>query len=68
MPYENPVHPGFTEEEVRLWESAKCSADYDAVWKMRNERWRREAEELRKVAWRRSDAAEMLSQLGHLYV
>src|SRR6266481_189952 len=68
MADEDPRHPGYTEEEVRLWENAKCSADYDAVWKMRNERWRREAEELRKVAWRRSEAAEMLGQLGQMYL
>lgn len=60
-------HPELTFEEAELWEKARTRADYDAVRKMRNERWQREAQERQKLGWAKSEAAELLDQLGYAY-
>src|SRR5258708_5666057 len=61
------IHAGLVEEEIVLWENARCQADYVAVWKMRDARQLREAEERKKQEWNRSEAKLLLEQLGHAY-
>jgi hypothetical protein len=60
-------HHEFTDEEALLWKDAKCQEDYDAVLKMRDERWQREAQERKKLEWTLSEPAELLHRLGYAY-
>jgi hypothetical protein len=55
------------EEEEVLWRNAKCDADYNAIRKLRKERWQRDVEERKKRAWNRSEARLLLDQLGQAY-
>ena len=61
----NPA--ALTPEEQELWDNAKCSDDYRAVWKMRDERVARYWDEKDQKAWCASEAAEALKQLGLAY-
>lgn len=54
---------GFTVEEEALWRKATYNEDYQAVWKMRDERRLREAQEV----WRASEAGKLLRQLSEAY-
>ena len=61
------LHAGLIEEEIVLWENARCQADYEAVWKMRDARQQSEEEERKKQEWNRSQAKLLLDHLGHAY-
>lgn len=59
---------GFTQEEQELWDKAKDSDDYHAVWRMADERRAREFLEQNHKAWSASAAGRLLKQLGQAYL
>lgn len=54
---------GMTAKENELWRSARSQEQYNAVWKMRDERRLREAH----ATWRASEAGQLLRQLTEAY-
>jgi hypothetical protein len=59
---------GFTEEEERLWgETVKTGPDMRRMFKMADERRRREAEEELKEQWPSTEAARLFTQLAEAF-
>ena len=68
MPKSVENHNGFTEEEQRLWhETVKTGEDMDRMFKMRDDRRRREQEEEMKEQWPATEAARLFTQLGETF-
>ncbi|HET9282041.1 MAG TPA: hypothetical protein VFR24_08780 [Candidatus Angelobacter sp.] len=59
---------GFTEEEQELWETTVHTGDdMDRIFKMRDERRRREDEEELKEQWPATEAARLFTQLAETF-
>ena len=58
---------GFTEEENQLWSKAQSMEERDAVLRQRDERRLREHKELQRREWARTQAAQLLKQLGEAF-
>ena len=59
---------GFTDEEEQLWiETVKTGEDMSRMFKMRDERRRREQEEELKEQWPSTEAARLFTQLGETF-
>jgi hypothetical protein len=58
---------GFTEEENKLWSKAQSMDEREAVMRKRDERRLREHKELQRREWARTQAAQLLRQLGEAF-
>jgi hypothetical protein len=68
MPKSEEGYQGFTKEEAELWSTTvKNADDMDRVFKMRDERQRREAEEELREQWPQTEAARLFTQLAEAF-
>ena len=58
---------GYTPEEQELYDQAARTGDYQRVWKMQDERRRKEMAERESREWRTSEAGKLLKQLGEVF-
>jgi hypothetical protein len=58
---------GMVEEERKLWYQSDLYSHQAAVLQMRNERRAREAKERERQAWSRTEAGQLLKQLGECF-
>ena len=68
MPKSEEDHLGFTKEERELWsKTVKTSDDMTRVWRVRDERRRREWEEQVKEEWPSSQGGELFTKLAEAF-
>jgi len=67
MPKSVENRMGFIPEEFEIWKTVKNADDMDRVFKMRDERQRREAEEELREQWPQTEAARLFTQLGETF-
>jgi len=67
MPKSEENRMGFIPEEFEIWKTVKNADDMDRVFKMRDERQRREAEEELREQWPQTEAARLFTQLGETF-
>ena len=58
---------GFTEEENKLWYKARSMDEREAVMQRRDERRLREHKDQERQAWSRTQAGQLLKQLGESF-
>lgn len=58
---------GFTEEENKLWSKADLMDEREAVMRQRDDRRLREHRERERQAWGRTQAGQLLKQLGEAF-
>lgn len=68
MPKSEEVYDGLTAEEWELWRTTvKTGEDMKRIYKMRDERRKREREEELKEQWPTTEAAKMFTQLAEAF-
>lgn len=67
MPKSEEDFQGFNKEEAEQWHTVKTGEDMDRIFRMRDERRRREHEEELKEQWPQTEAARLFTQLADAF-